>query len=140
MVAVPANMVTQEDLTTWSKMKEELNALKAAEMLLRVKIFKGMFPHPTEGTNTTPLQAGWVLKAGYPISRKPDTALLTSMAPMFREKGIPVDVLIRTVPELAIAEYRKLTKEQMHLFDQVLEIKPGSPSLEIMQPKRVAAA
>lgn len=137
MTKIPTNAVTQEDLNAWSDAKIKLNALKSTEMLLRMKIFKGLFTSPVEGTNEVPLGTeGWVIKAKYPINRKPDVALLTAKAAELRAAGIPLDSVIRSVPELATGEYRKLTDEQRHLLDQVLEIKPGSPALEIVLPKR----
>lgn len=140
MTQIPANAVTQEDLNAWSEMQKQLGALKSAEMLLRTKIFKGLFPNPVEGTNSVPLGTeGWQIKAKYPINRKPDVALLTARAQELREAGIPLDSVIRAVPELATGEYRKLTDEQRHLLDQVMEIKPGSPALEIVLPKRAKA-
>ena len=140
MTKIPENAVTQADLNAWSEMAQKLAALKSAEMLLRVKIFKGLFPKPVEGTNSMPLGTeGWVIKAKYPMNRKPDVALLTARAQELREAGIPLDSVIRAVPELSTTEYRKLTDEQRHLLDQVMEIKPGSPSIEIMLPKRAKA-
>jgi hypothetical protein len=140
MTKIPENAVTQADLDAWSEMAQKLAALKIAEMLLRVKIFKGLFPNPVEGTNSVPLGTeGWQIKAKYPINRKPDVALLTARAQELREAGIPLDSVIRAVPELSTTEYRKLTDEQRHLLDQVMEIKPGSPSIEIVLPKRAKA-
>ena len=140
MTKIPENAVTQADLDAWSEMAQKLAALKSAEMLLRVKIFKGLFPNPVEGTNSVPLGTeGWQIKAKYPINRKPDVALLTARAQELREAGIPLDSVIRAVPELSTTEYRKLTDEQRHLLDQVMEIKPGSPSIEIVLPKRAKA-
>lgn len=141
MTQIPVNAVTQEDLNAWSEMQKQLSALKSAEMLLRTKIFKGLFPNPVEGTNSVPLGSeGWEIKAKYPINRKPDVALLTARAQELREAGIVLEDVIRAVPELAITAYRKLTDEQRHLLDQVMEIKPGSPALEIVLPKRAKAA
>ena len=140
MVKLPENTVTQEDLNAWASMQAQLSALKSSEMLLRVKIFKSLFPNPVEGTNSVPLGTeGWVIKAKYPITRKPDVALLTARAQELRAAGIPLDSVIRTIPELATGEYRKLTEEQQKLLDQVMEVKPGSPALEIVMPKRAAA-
>jgi hypothetical protein len=137
MAAIPQHAVTQDDLNKWSELQAQLLALKSAEMLLRTKIFKGLFPEPVEGTNSVPLGTeGWVIKAKYPITRKPDVALLTAKAGELRAAGIVLENVIRTIPELATGEYRKLTDDQRHLLDQVLEIKPGSPSLEIVLPKR----
>lgn len=118
-------------------MQQKLATLKSQESLLRSKIFKGLFPNPVEGTNSVPLGTeGWVIKAKHTISRSPDIALLTAKAPELRAAGIVLEDVIRTKPELATGEYRKLTDEQRHLMDQVLEIKPGSPALEIVLPKR----
>ena len=139
MTAIPVNTATQEDLTLWHAMQSQLSALKAQEALLRSKIFKSFFPNPIEGTNTAPLAEGWVIKATYPITRKPDAALLVSMGPELRAAGIRMDEVIRYKPEVAITEYKKLTEEQRHLMDRVLEIKPGSPQMEIMLPKRAKA-
>lgn len=137
MIQIPPNAVTQTDLNEWDALQKQLSALKSAEMLLRMKIFKGLFVNPVEGTNTLPLgDEGWVIKAKYPINRKPDVALLTARAAELRAAGIPLDTVIRTIPELATGEYRKLTEEQRNLLDQVMEVKPGSPALEIVLPKR----
>jgi hypothetical protein len=140
MTQIPPNAVTQEDLNSWDALQKQLGALKSAEMLLRMKIFKGLFLNPVEGTNSIPLGTeGWVIKAKYPINRKPDVALLTARAVELRAAGIPLDSVIRVVPELATGEYRKLTEEQRKLLDQVMEVKPGAPALEIVLPKRATA-
>jgi hypothetical protein len=140
MAKIPENTVTQEDLNTWNTMQEELGKLKSAESLLRAKIFKAAFPNPVEGTNTYPLSQGWVLKATYPISRKVDETLLIAMAPELRAAGIVVDDLVRVKPELTVGVYKKLSKEHRAFFDRVLEIKPGSPQMEIVLPKRAVVA
>jgi hypothetical protein len=144
MTTIPDNPVTVVDLMVWFKMQEDLRKLKAAEHLLRTKLFKGYFPTPKEGTNTLDLDplliaanlpsGGHVLKATHPIERKVDEAALTTLTPTFREKGIKVDDLIKRKPELAVKEYRTLTEEQVQLFDQCLIVKPGSPTLEIVLP------
>ena len=139
MAPIPANPVTQEDLNTWSEMVKQLAALKAAESLLRGKIFKGMFPNPVEGTNKVPLAQGWILLATYPIARKVDLATLVAKAPALREAGIVVENVIKHTPELIISAYRGLTEDQRNLLDQVMEIKPGSPQMKIELPKRAQA-
>lgn len=138
MTTIPANEVTQEDLNTWYKMQEQLKALKASEMLLRTKIFKAYFPAPKEGTNTVPLAQGWVLKGTYKIERKPDPALLAAFSASLREQGINPDALIKYEPSLITKAYRELTAEQEQLFDRVLVVKPGAPSLEIVLPAKAA--
>lgn len=136
MAEIPANPVTQADLDEWSKLTQDLASLKSREIILRMKIFHGFFPKPIEGTNTAPLSAGWVIKATYPIGRKPDLALLTALTPELRAAGIPLDSVVRYKPEIAVGEYKKLSEEHRALLDRALEIKPGTPGLEIVQPKR----
>ncbi len=134
--APPVEEATQEDLNEWYRLAQELDHIKAAEMLLRKKVYATYFKAPAEGTNKTPLTAGWVLKAQCIINRKPDKALLATHKADFEAHGIPVDALIEYKPELKISEYRKLTDEQRKEFDAVLDIKEGSPQLEIVLPKR----
>jgi hypothetical protein len=140
MAKIPENTLTMEDLALWSKMQEDLRAMRAAESLLRMKIFKAAFPAPVEGTNKYNLAQGWVLKAVYGLDRKVDVALLKAMASELREGHIAVDEVVRYKPEVAITEYKKMTDEQRQLFDRVLTIKPGSPQMEIVLPARAATA
>lgn len=129
---------TQSDLTAWYEMQEKLRVLKADEMTLRKKIVASYFPAPTEGTNSAPLADGWVLKMTQPVTRGIDIAVLETMSAEFQEKGISISMLIDWKPSLKVSVYKELEEEQRHLFDQVLVIKPGSPSLKIEMPKRNA--
>ena len=142
MTTVPENEVTQKDLEAWYKLQENLRAVKAAEMLLRTKIFKGMFKEPVEGTNSIPLEGGWVLKGKRTINREIDGAALqanmaidpaTQMSRL-SANGIHVEQLVKWVPELVTKTYRILSEEQVKIFDECLIIKDGSPALEIVLP------
>lgn len=126
----------QDDLKTWYNLQVQLADLKHKEMNLRLKLFGTFFKEPHEGTNNVPLDKGWVLQATYPISRSVDVASLATLQPVFRDAKLPVKDLIRYKPELSVGEYRKLSDEQRKLFDQVLIIKPGTPQLELVLPKR----
>jgi hypothetical protein len=55
MTPIPENTVTQADMDEWYALQKQLAAVKSAEMLLRMKIFKHYFPAPVEGTNQVPL-------------------------------------------------------------------------------------
>lgn len=136
MSQIPENQLTQQDFNDWAAINVQLGKLKAQEMLLRMKIFKTMFPLPVEGTNSVPLTDGYVLKAKYPISRKVLVDVLAAQTKELKEAGIKLGELIVNKPELSVSAYRKLTADELKLFDQVLEIKPGSPQLEIVLPKR----
>jgi hypothetical protein len=138
MTEIPANPVTMQDLTLWFQLQDQLKKLKTQEMLLRQKIFKTCFPEPKEGTNTYSLDDGFgsALKGTHVINREVDPGALQALRPEFVKANINADALVQFKPSLKVKEYRELTAEQNHLFDQCLIIKPGSPSLEIIQPKK----
>jgi len=140
MTNIPANTVTPEDLVEWDRLKQKLNKVKAAEMLLRQKIFAAYFPAPKEGTNDAPLAAGWILKGKYTINREVDLGALGALRPQLVKAGIKADDLVQYKPSLVLKEYRTLTAEQVQLFDQVLIVKPGSPALEIVLPAKAKKA
>ena len=136
MAEIPTQVVTAAEILEWEQTKAELDRLKSKEMLLRTRIFKGFFPNPVEGTNKFPLANHYELKATHVINRSVDIGAFTNMRPLFTENGLRVDDLVKFKPELAKAEYNKLTEEEKHLFDRCLIIKPGSPSLEIFLPAK----
>ncbi len=140
MSLIPPNQVTEADLTAWFNAQAALNKAKAAELLLRLKIFGFYFPNPVEGTNTVELPAvgggPYALKATYPITRKVDPALLDVLTPTLRGQNIPVDSLIKRTPELVLSAYRTLTAEEAKLFDQCMDIKPGTPGMKIEEIKK----
>lgn len=135
MVQLPENEVTQEDLAEWYRLQDQLKSIKNSEMLLRQKIFKGFFPTPVEGTNSHELPDGYVVKATHKLNREIDQGALGAYRERLTEQGVNVDSLLSWKPSLVTAEYRKLTAEQRMLFDACLNIKPGSPSIEIVKPK-----
>lgn len=146
MVEVPEDVVTAADLAEWFKVKAQLGKLKSAEALMRTRIFKFFFKAPKEGTNKVDLNdgTGAQLKADHTINRSVDIGSLDALKAAQLVEGyngpkLNFDNLIKWKPEVSITEYRKLTEEERHLFDQCLIIKPGSPQLEISIPKRATA-
>jgi len=143
MTQVPENEVTQADINKWYELQAQLKSIKASEMLLRTKIYKGLFKDPVEGTNTIPLAEGWVMKARRVIQRDIDIAALTinsanpELGPSRLElAGINVASLVKWKPELVLKNYRELTDEQKLIFNDCLVIKDGSPALEIVLPAK----
>jgi hypothetical protein len=132
--AAPA--VTQQDLNDWYDLQSKLAIIKDQEMELRKKIFSAYFPSPTEGVNTAPLSEGWVIKGTHKITRSIDEAMLLAKQDELLKEGIAINDLIRRKPELNLKAYKALPDRASLLFSQVLDIKPGSPSLEIVKPKR----
>ena len=139
MTKLPTNVVTEDDLIEWDRLKKELQAVKAKEILLRMKIFNFYFPEPKEGTNSIPLAEGWVLKAVAGYDRKVDIGAWPAIQAALREAGIThPEALVKYDPLLVVSEYRTLTEEQLHIMDQALIIKPSSPQMEIVLPKKAA--
>lgn len=149
MAVIPPTEVTLNDLFEWYKTQEELSRIKAKEGLLRSRLFKHHFPTPNEGTNTIELgpllvaagipDDGRQLKGGHVINRSVDEAALLVLADKFKEEKIDVEKLIKRKPELVKSAYNELTKEQKQLFDQALVVKDGTPSLEVVLPKKRVA-
>jgi hypothetical protein len=133
---VPIEAVTQAEIDEWYKVSERLAKDKLREMELRKKIFGYFFQAPTEGVNDFPMSEGWVMKGTYKIDRKVKEDLLTQYGEELKAAKLPMKDLIRMKPELSVSAYKKLNDEQRNVFDKVLEIKPGAPSLEIVKPKR----
>lgn len=138
MSELPKPAVTVQTLSEWFNAKKELAALKSKEALLRSTIVKHFFPKLDEGTNKqfddNLLGAGFRIVAKVPYTREIDAGVLEALLPQLREKKIDVSKLVRMKPELELKEYRKLTEEERHLFDQCLTIKEGSPQVAI-EPK-----
>jgi hypothetical protein len=140
MTLIPGNTASREDLVEWYNIQKELKKIKAREMLLRTKIFGFFFPSPKEGTNNYDMPDGYVLKGKHTINREVDLGAFQAMREQFSQAGIHPDAILQWKPSLRLKEYRELTAEQLDLFDQCLIVKPGSPALEIVLPKKRASA
>jgi hypothetical protein len=147
-----ATTPTVADIAKWYKMQEELAALKVAESLLRRRLFDHYFPTPVEGSahNKVPLNTidpndttGAVLQADHKINRTVLEPELDAYKAALKEEGsnlpkLPINRLIKYKPELSKSEYNKLTEEERAACDTFLNIKPGSPELKVVIPKRGA--
>lgn len=154
MAQIDADPVTAEEMAQWFRLKETLGQIKSAEALLRARIYRHYFIAPKEGTNTYDIGdgTGAVLKASRVIDRKVDVGALQALQKTQDEQWGPnkvpgvipevpllkLDELVKWKPEVSISDYRKLTDNERTYFEQCLIIKDGSPSLEIMIPKRAA--
>jgi len=143
MVEIPEDVVTPADLAEWYKIKAQLGKLKSAEALMRTRIFKFFFKAPKEGTNKVDINdgTGAQLKADHTINRSVDIGSLEALRDQQKVEGynghkLNFDELVKWKPEVSITAYRQLTDEERNLFDQCLIIKPGSPQMEIVIPKR----
>lgn len=158
----------QVKLEDWFRLKARIAAecqpLVEQERAMRAELFAHYFPEPKEGTNNATLPDGYVLKGTYPIERKVDPAIVTTlrglrlrdlepgMLAQLNMGGAPadmlvlealrmnVDALLNWEPKLETKEYRKLTAEQAMVFDRCLTSKPGSISMTVAPPSTRAAA
>lgn len=136
MTTIPQNEVTQADLIEWENLSKELSRIKAAEMLLRTKIYKGLFAEPKEGVNSVPLANNYELKADRKISRSIDEAAMNANIEQLSAVGVILRDIVKFEPQLILSNYRKLTAEQLQVVDQFVESKDGAPSLKIVLPAK----
>ena len=127
--------VTQDEFNEWYALQNQMREIKEREMELRRKIFAFYFRDAVEGTNKLEMQDGYTLTAKRVINRSVDKGSLVTLTPELQAAGIKVDDLVEWKPSLKLSAYRKLTEAQTQIFDQVLVVKDGSPSLEIVAPK-----
>lgn len=136
---------TVADIATLYELQEQLARVKAAESMLRKRIFDHFFPTPVEGSaeNKYPINdgTGAVLQADYKINRtvlEPELdAYKTAVKdPDANLPKLPLNKLIKYKPELVKAEYNKLTVEERAACDTFLNIKPGMPEVNVVIPKR----
>jgi hypothetical protein len=120
-------------LAEWQDTQRVLSGVKDREMELRLQLFAGAFPNPTEGTNTYTLPDGRKLKGGYTINRK---LVITSVAPtiaLLKASGVAnADQLVKYTPELAKREWNALSPESKLVFSRAIVASPGAPSLEVV--------
>lgn len=137
--------VTYADLVKLFEMQEQLASLKAAEAMLRKRVFAHYFPNPTEGSrdNKVPLNdgTGAIVQGEYVINRKVDEGELEKLKLAIKEEGsnlpkLPFNKLIKWKPEVVISEYRKLSDDERQVFDRCLVVTPGMPGVKIVIPKR----
>ncbi|WPJ68523.1 hypothetical protein OMDBNIEC_00037 [Salmonella phage STP-SP5] len=129
-----ATQATEADVIEWYNTKAQLQKIQAKERLLREKIIKSYFPAPTEGTNKVEI-TGAVMKMTHKIDRKIDLPSLNGILGDLIKVGVDVDQIVENKPTLKVANWRKLNAEQAAIFNQCVESKVGSASLEIVPNK-----
>lgn len=128
---------TEKQIRQWvaelKELDESIEILVAQRKALRDRITAETFPELDEGVNrvTAP---GLEIVATHTIKRDIDEAVFRSpkFAQSLRTARISADELVRFKAELQLRAYRKLTAQQMRLFDNCLVIKPGYTKLEIL--------
>lgn len=120
-------------IAEWTELKESIGLLRAQESALRARIVNECFGELSEGINRA-VATGLEIVVHHEVSRKVDETIVDSpkFAANCRAVKLSLDALIRYKPELNLRDYRKLTEQQLRLFDNCLVIKPGSDKLEII--------
>lgn len=140
MVQLPEMNLTEEQkyelLYNWYSKKEELAKVKAQERALRQSVVSVFFPDGlNENTNKIKLDTGDDLVVTQPYTRKVDKAIFSQILPDLIEAGVDVNEVTETKVELRVAAYRKLTAEQLAIFDECVTTTPGSPQVKIAVKK-----
>ena len=136
MVQLPEMNLTEEQkyelLYNWYSKKEELAKVQAQERALRQSVVSVFFPDGlNENTNKIKLDTGDDLVVTQPYTRKVDKAIFSQILPDLIEAGVDVNEVTETKVELRVAAYRKLTAEQLAIFDECVTTTPGSPQVKI---------
>ncbi|QXV77158.1 putative DNA binding protein [Escherichia phage ChristophMerian] len=140
MVQLPEMNLTEEQkyelLYKWYSKKEELAKVQAQERALRQSVVSVFFPDGlNENTNKIKLDTGDDLVVTQPYTRKVDKAIFSQILPDLVEAGVDVNEVTETKVELRVAAYRKLTAEQLAIFDECVTTTPGSPQVKIAVKK-----
>ena len=140
MVQLPEMNLTEEQkyelLYNWYSKKEELAKVQAQERALRQSVVSVFFPDGlNEDTNKIKLDTGDDLVVTQPYTRKVDKAIFSQILPDLIEAGVDVNEVTETKVELRVAAYRKLTAEQLAIFDECVTTTPGSPQVKIAVKK-----
>ena len=116
-------------LERWQELKAAISKLQGEERALREGLFEGAFKTPVEGTNTMELPDGRRLKGVYNIRRTVREAEFDDLkiTPALRK------VIFKTKHTLQISAYRGLDSETRNTVDTILTIKPGLPTLSIVE-------
>jgi len=118
-----------ETLERWQELKSAISKLQGEERALREGLFEGAFTAPVEGTNTMELPDGRKLKGVYNIRRTVREAELADLK-------IPAALrktLFKTKHTLQVTAYRGLEPGMRNVVDGILNIKPGLPTLSLVE-------
>jgi hypothetical protein len=120
-------------LQLWYTEKGELKEAKSHEHMERVALADFYFKDPVEGTNRLDLGGGFDLKLQYGMTYSVDEPAVSAVtAAQIKKLKLPWDDLFVYKPTLSKSTYNELTLEQKKFVDQLLDIKPGSPALDIV--------
>lgn len=131
-------------IMAWREKKKQLDKIKEEELELRKQVMFTCFAYEgddREGTHNLELGNGYKLKAVFKLNRRLENeedavkAVLKTVKSMPGMNKLVTDRLVKWQPKLSITEYNNLPAEVREVFDAVVTSKPGTPSLELVEPK-----
>jgi len=125
-----------EIILHWQEVKAHLDSCKKQELELRKAIIAQCFSDDqVEGTESIDLGKGWKIKAIKKLSYR---CIGTQEDIVCAMSALSLDTRSRLISwkaSLSTKEYKLLNEAQKRQFDSVVEIKPGTPTLELIGPK-----
>ena len=126
----------------WTEAAKKLAEAKAVELALRNEVVAINFAdHKESGTENVELGNGYKLKAvfklNYSLNNTDDAVdkALSKLEKAGTEGAFIAERLVKWKPELSISEYNKLDTKFKKIIDEVIKTSPGTPSLELVEPK-----
>ena len=126
----------------WIESANKLSDAKAVELTLRNEVISINFKdHKESGTENVELGNGYKLKAvfkvNYSLNNTYDAVdkALSKLEKAGTEGAFITERLVKWKPELSIYEYNKLDTKFKKIIDEVIKTSPGTPSLELVEPK-----
>ena len=118
-----------ETLERWHQLKATIKSLQEQEKALRIGLFDGSFKKPVEGVNKMTLPDGRELKGTHKINRKVDQGAVPKIPAGLRGRVFQIKY------SLIMSVYKKLSPTERNKVDHALEIKPGTPTLDLKDAK-----
>lgn len=135
----PYDLLSRDELLMkWNDISKQAKKAADEEMTLRKYIVKRQFPDAEEGTHNLDLGSGYKLKTELKLNYnvgKTVVEVLKEIANIDEIGKSIAENLVSWSPKLKVGEYRKIDNKYKDIFNKVLTITEGSPTLEIVEPK-----
>lgn len=123
-------------IVQWRHTKVHLDNYKIKEMELRKEIVAGCFSEDqVEGTENIELGNDWKLKAVKKMNYRcvgKQEKIIATLAKLPSELS---KRLVSWKPSLSTREFKLLENGQAKIVSEIVEIRPGTPTLELIAPK-----
>lgn len=131
-------------LAAWQSADHQLHAAKERESAARDALVKAFYPngYVPKGTNNFDIGQGYVVKIvgkiNYTVDGEAANLAVSALRQHSPEGQFIAERLFHWKPDLSVSEYDKIIDKPdlMRLVLPAITSKPGTPSVEIVQPKR----